>query len=464
MMSELQNIMQGIGMNPEYPEEVYVEEDTDDMIEEERRRDEEVQKLIAAVEEEKSRNERGIRELTDKMRALIQEQESQNQKPNSSTQREYGVHEITAIEYQNLMEEMRQMRKENEQTVEELSRALLEMKEELRRTRKQIKDNRENFSQEHCKLHEEIQELATETRSQIEDARMTIQREIERNKSQLYEWLTKDLRIMLTSVIQTVKSGNVENQKQSEKQLDQLKMKMCEILGQTAAQLANYVENLMKIDQKGREADKEQMYKWLTKDMKHTLMITIENIKKENEEGRKGNEAQIQHLKQQICEEFEEISSKLANYIRDLTEIDKRGREEEKGQLYRWLANDLKITLISMAESIKREETETRKQNREQILELKKQIQDGVEQGATEVHLRKYLQEVGNARFGRKGAHGIHLVLHQGDERRDDDRHTVHQECRQLVAQRFASAGRHQHESILALQHVADHRLLIPLE
>ena len=35
---------------------------------------------------------------------------------------------------------------------------------------------------------------------------------------------------------------------------------------------------------------------------------------------------------------------------------------------------------------------------------------------------------------------------------------------RQLITERLAAARRHQHERILPIQHIADHRLLIPFE
>ena len=78
--------------------------------------------------------------------------------------------------------------------------------------------------------------------------------------------------------------------------------------------------------------------------------------------------------------------------------------------------------------------------------------------------VERRIEEVGDARLGREGTHGIDLILHQGDQRRDDDRDPVHEQRRQLVAQRLAAARRHQHERILTLQYVADHRLLIPFE
>ena len=74
------------------------------------------------------------------------------------------------------------------------------------------------------------------------------------------------------------------------------------------------------------------------------------------------------------------------------------------------------------------------------------------------------VQEVSDSRIVRIGAHGIHLIFHQGDQRRYDDRHAVHQQGGQLVTQGLAAAGRHQHERIFSTQHIANHGFLIPLE
>ena len=78
--------------------------------------------------------------------------------------------------------------------------------------------------------------------------------------------------------------------------------------------------------------------------------------------------------------------------------------------------------------------------------------------------VERRIQEMRDPRLGREGAHGVDLILHQGDQRRYDDRNAVHQHGRQLVAQRLAAARGHQHESILAFQHIADHRFLVSLE
>ena len=48
------------------------------------------------------------------------------------------------------------------------------------------------------------------------------------------------------------------------------------------------------------------------------------------------------------------------------------------------------------------------------------------------------------------------LVAHQRDQRRDHDAAAVAQQRRQLIAQRFAAAGRHQHQAVAAAAEVAD--------
>jgi hypothetical protein len=49
-----------------------------------------------------------------------------------------------------------------------------------------------------------------------------------------------------------------------------------------------------------------------------------------------------------------------------------------------------------------------------------------------------------------------HLVLHQGDQRRDDDGGARPQQGRDLVAQRLAAARGHQHQGVAAGRDVLD--------
>ena len=56
---------------------------------------------------------------------------------------------------------------------------------------------------------------------------------------------------------------------------------------------------------------------------------------------------------------------------------------------------------------------------------------------------------------------GIHLILHQGNQRRDDDACTVTQQCRNLVTETFAAAGGHQHQGVAAFREGEDDFLLV---
>ena len=51
----------------------------------------------------------------------------------------------------------------------------------------------------------------------------------------------------------------------------------------------------------------------------------------------------------------------------------------------------------------------------------------------------------------------IDLVLHEGDERRDHHRQAVEHECGQLVTERFATAGGHDGQGVVTLEHMTDH-------
>ena len=54
----------------------------------------------------------------------------------------------------------------------------------------------------------------------------------------------------------------------------------------------------------------------------------------------------------------------------------------------------------------------------------------------------------------------VALVLHQRDQRRDDERRSRQQQGRKLVAERLAGAGRHHRQGRLARHHVGDRRVL----
>ena len=57
---------------------------------------------------------------------------------------------------------------------------------------------------------------------------------------------------------------------------------------------------------------------------------------------------------------------------------------------------------------------------------------------------------------GRDPLQRLHLVLHQRDQRRDDDRQVAAHERRELVAERLPGAGRHDHEHVAAGQRGGD--------
>ena len=61
-------------------------------------------------------------------------------------------------------------------------------------------------------------------------------------------------------------------------------------------------------------------------------------------------------------------------------------------------------------------------------------------------------------------AQRLHLVLHEGDERRDDDSGARPHQRGNLVAQRLAAAGRHQHKRVVARDDVRDDLLLLAPE
>ena len=61
-------------------------------------------------------------------------------------------------------------------------------------------------------------------------------------------------------------------------------------------------------------------------------------------------------------------------------------------------------------------------------------------------------------------AQRLHLVLHERDQRRDDHPGARPDQRRNLVAQRLAAAGRHQHERVVAGDHMRDDRFLVAAE
>ena len=74
------------------------------------------------------------------------------------------------------------------------------------------------------------------------------------------------------------------------------------------------------------------------------------------------------------------------------------------------------------------------------------------------------IEEMGYAVALAGVADHVHLIFHERDERRDHNGHTVHYQGRQLIAQRLASARRHQHKCIAPRKQIADYSLLVTLE
>ena len=78
---------------------------------------------------------------------------------------------------------------------------------------------------------------------------------------------------------------------------------------------------------------------------------------------------------------------------------------------------------------------------------------------------QRRIEEMRDAlRTGHEAAQQVDLILHQGDQRRDDDRCTIHHQSRQLIAQRLAASGGHQDESITPSNQVRDDLFLVRLE
>src|SRR5215468_7734094 len=60
--------------------------------------------------------------------------------------------------------------------------------------------------------------------------------------------------------------------------------------------------------------------------------------------------------------------------------------------------------------------------------------------------------------------HPVNLILHQRDQRGNHQRQSAHQLCGQLVAERFAKAGRQHSERVAMSQRVFDHLALVRAE
>ena len=74
------------------------------------------------------------------------------------------------------------------------------------------------------------------------------------------------------------------------------------------------------------------------------------------------------------------------------------------------------------------------------------------------------VQKVGNAFVLVVPSDGIHLVLHQRDQGTDDQGHTVHHQCRELIAHGLASPRGHDHKRVTSLKDTEDGFFLLTLE
>ena len=83
------------------------------------------------------------------------------------------------------------------------------------------------------------------------------------------------------------------------------------------------------------------------------------------------------------------------------------------------------------------------------------------------LHLRfreRGVDEVRHAVLLAHVPHRVHLIFHQGNERRNHNRRSFHQKRGQLVTHRLAAARRHKHKNIFAVQQAADNGFLIVFE
>ena len=70
---------------------------------------------------------------------------------------------------------------------------------------------------------------------------------------------------------------------------------------------------------------------------------------------------------------------------------------------------------------------------------------------------------MGDTRICRECSHRIDLIFHQSDKRRNDNRHSIHQQSWQLIAQRLSATCRHQYKRIAAIKQVTNDCFLITL-
>jgi hypothetical protein len=84
----------------------------------------------------------------------------------------------------------------------------------------------------------------------------------------------------------------------------------------------------------------------------------------------------------------------------------------------------------------------------------------GQRRGLNRAPLLEILGGVQKSRAHPERAQGIHLVLHQRDERGYDNTDAIPNERRDLITERFPTARWHEHQSIPAGDHVIDDLLL----
>ncbi len=60
--------------------------------------------------------------------------------------------------------------------------------------------------------------------------------------------------------------------------------------------------------------------------------------------------------------------------------------------------------------------------------------------------------------------HGVNLVLHQCDQRRNNHRRTIHHHGGKLIAERLTATGGHQHKGVIAFKNTFDNLFLVALE
>ena len=71
---------------------------------------------------------------------------------------------------------------------------------------------------------------------------------------------------------------------------------------------------------------------------------------------------------------------------------------------------------------------------------------------------------MGDAQLSAEVADHVDLVLHQGDEWRNDDGRAFRHQCGQLVAKRLAASRGHQYEGVIAAKDAFDDFFLVAFE